>query len=70
MLMQEKLSNLYKGYELTLTKKGAQELLDQILEKYHLDIAEIMRDGEKIEYTSTESDHLEITVRAKEKSNA
>ncbi len=53
-----------------LSDKEAQGLLDALLKQYYLDIVEVMRDGEKVDYMSTEGEHLEITVRAKEKPNA
>ncbi len=53
----------------TLTEEEAQILLKNILEKFHLDIIEILKDGEKVDYISTEGEHLEITVRTKEKPN-
>lgn len=52
-----------------LTEKEAQELLESICELFYLDIAEIMRDGEKVDYMSTEGENLEITVRKKEELN-
>lgn len=52
-----------------LTEEEAQILLKNILEKFHLDIVEILKDGEKVDYMSTEGEHLEITVRTKEKPN-
>lgn len=55
---------------LILTEEAkAQELLNKLLEEFHLDIVEVTGDGEKVDYMSTEEGSLEITVRAKEKSN-
>lgn len=47
----------------------AQELLNKLLEEFHLDIVEVLRDGERVDFMSTEGEHLEITVRAKDTSN-
>ena len=48
-----------------ISEKEAQELLNSILDGFHLDISDIMNDGEKVDFLSTEGEHLEIVVRAK-----